>query len=114
MTTSEPPATPEPITTDRPDRPGPPHTPSRHILHTPAEAATLLRVKESWLRRHAGQRTIASTMLGKHLRFSDADLAQIAENARRPPRQPRPGRRGHRSTTTRAATPDRQNRTRQT
>lgn len=46
-------------------------------LHTPAEAAEILTVRESWLRRQAGQRRIPCTFLGKHLRFSDADIQQI-------------------------------------
>lgn len=56
------------------------------MLYTPAQAAELLRVKESWLRRQAGQRKIQCTFLGKHLRFSDADLVAIARNGRRPAR----------------------------
>ncbi|WP_107074952.1 helix-turn-helix domain-containing protein [Micromonospora sp. MH33] len=65
-------------------------------LYTPAEAAALLRVPESWLRRRAGRRQIPRTFLGKHLRFSAADLAAIiaaaAEPAtgRRRARRPRP------------------------
>ncbi|MDZ5446893.1 helix-turn-helix domain-containing protein [Micromonospora sp. 4G57] len=64
-------------------------------LYTPAEAAALLRVPESWLRRRAGRRQIPRTFLGKHLRFSAADLAAdlaaAAEPAtgRRRPRRPR-------------------------
>lgn len=46
-------------------------------LHTPAEAADILTVRESWLRRQAGQQRIPCTFLGKHLRFSDADIRQI-------------------------------------
>jgi excisionase family DNA binding protein len=59
----------------------PPDTPP--LLHTPAEAAVLLAVKESWLRKQAGQRRIPCTHLGKHLRFSDADLRMIVESAQR-------------------------------
>jgi len=44
----------------------------KRLLRTPAEAASMLAVKESWLRRQAGLWRIPSTMLGKHLRFSDA------------------------------------------
>jgi excisionase family DNA binding protein len=58
-------------------------------LYTPAQAAEILTIKESWLRRQAGQRKIPCTILGKHLRFSDADLNAIARNGRRPPRAPR-------------------------
>jgi excisionase family DNA binding protein len=52
------------------------------LLYTPAEAAALLRVRESWLRRRVAARLIPSTFLGRHLRFSAADLAAIvAEHA---------------------------------
>jgi len=77
----------------RPHTEEPANTPVRHepdgqLLYTPQEAATMLRIPESWLRRKAGQRKIPSTRLGKHLRFSDTDLAHIvahaaAESARR-------------------------------
>ncbi|WP_141684555.1 helix-turn-helix domain-containing protein [Micromonospora sediminicola] len=53
-------------------------------LYTPAEAAALLRVPESWLRRRAGRRQIPRTFLGKHLRFSAADLAAIIAAAAEP------------------------------
>jgi excisionase family DNA binding protein len=60
------------------------HGPAKaRILHTPAEAATMLAVKESWLRRQAGLRRIPSTMLGKHLRFSATDLAEIVRHGHR-------------------------------
>jgi hypothetical protein len=47
-------------------------------LRTPAQAAQLLAVPESWLRGKAAARTIPCTFLGKHLRFSPADLAAIS------------------------------------
>jgi hypothetical protein len=47
------------------------------LLYTPAEAAGLLRVRESWLRRRAAARLVTCTFLGRHLRFSPADLAAI-------------------------------------
>src|SRR6266581_2751473 len=54
-------------------------------LHTPAEAAEILRIRESWLRAKAAARAIPCTFIGKHLRFSDDDIAQImAEGARQP------------------------------
>ncbi|MDZ5446544.1 helix-turn-helix domain-containing protein [Micromonospora sp. 4G57] len=53
-------------------------------LYTPAEAAALLRVPESWLRRRAGRRQIPRTFLGKHLRFSAADLDAIIAAAAEP------------------------------
>ncbi|MFI7650340.1 helix-turn-helix domain-containing protein [Micromonospora sp. NPDC049460] len=88
-------------------RPPPSATPSTHRtiptddqqprLYTPAEAAALLRVPESWLRRRASRRQIPRTFLGKHLRFSAADLTAIiaaaaepATGRRRTRRPPRP------------------------
>jgi excisionase family DNA binding protein len=46
-------------------------------LRTVAEAAATLRVRESWLRRKASARAIPCTFVGKHLRFSDDDIAAI-------------------------------------
>lgn len=62
-------------------------------LYTPAEAAQLLSVRESWLRRRATARAVPCTFVGKHLRFSHADVVAIAQaGARRPGPPPRPGR----------------------
>ena len=55
-------------------------------VHTPAEAAVLLAVSESWLRRQAGQRKLPCTFLGRHLRFSDVDLQAIITAGARPAR----------------------------
>jgi hypothetical protein len=52
-------------------------------LFTPAQAAQLLQVRESWLRRRAARRLVPCTFLGKHLRFSRANLAQIIADAAR-------------------------------
>ncbi|WP_093942727.1 helix-turn-helix domain-containing protein [Actinoalloteichus hoggarensis] len=52
-------------------------------MHTPAEAARLLGVRESWLRRAAGRRQIPSTLLGKHLRFSPENLRDIIASGNR-------------------------------
>lgn len=52
---------------------------------TPAEAAELLRVPESWLKKKASARAIPCTFIGKHLRFSDADLAQIIRDGAKEP-----------------------------
>lgn len=54
------------------------------ILFTPAQAAALLQVRESWLRRRAARRTVPCTFLGKHLRFSAENLQQIASDAAGP------------------------------
>src|SRR2546423_640805 len=54
------------------------------LLYTPAEAAQRLRVRESWLRKKAAARQVPCTFLGKHLRFSPADLAAIVAASARP------------------------------
>jgi excisionase family DNA binding protein len=53
-------------------------------LFTPAQAAELLQVPESWLRRRAARRLVPCTFLGKHLRFSRTNLDQIVTDAARP------------------------------
>ncbi len=50
-------------------------------LYTPRAAAELLAVRESWLRRKATARAVPCTFLGRHLRFSRADLEAIAQAA---------------------------------
>ncbi|MER5262691.1 helix-turn-helix domain-containing protein [Actinosynnema sp. NPDC002837] len=57
------------------------------LLHTPAQAARALSVRESWLRRMAGRGEIPCTFLGKHLRFSDADLRSIIHRGSRAARR---------------------------
>ena len=59
-------------------------------LYTPAEAADLLAVRESWLRRRATARAVPCTFLGKHLRFSPADLVAIARAGATPTGPPPP------------------------
>ncbi|ASO21075.1 excisionase family DNA binding protein [Actinoalloteichus hoggarensis] len=59
------------------------------LLYSPAEAARLLAVRESWLRRAAGRRLIRCTFLGKHLRFSEADLTAVIAAGARPARDVR-------------------------
>ena len=58
-------------------------------VFTPAEAAGLLGVRESWLRRKAAARVVPCTFLGKHLRFSRADLEAIVAAGARPVRRGR-------------------------
>lgn len=64
-------------------------------LHTAAEAAGILKVRESWLKTKAAARLIPCTFIGKHLRFSDDDIAKIMQAGARQPvtsRVPRPRR----------------------
>jgi excisionase family DNA binding protein len=67
------------------------------LLYTPSEAAERLRVRESWLRKKAAARAIPCTFLGKHLRFSNKDLAAIVVASAQPATGRRP-RRTSRST----------------
>lgn len=46
-------------------------------LHTVAETAQILKVRESWLKTKASARLVPCTFVGKHLRFSDDDIAEI-------------------------------------
>jgi excisionase family DNA binding protein len=59
------------------------------LLYTPEQAAELLQVRPSWLRRKAAARAVPCRYVGKHLRFSRADITAIAEASATPPRQPR-------------------------
>lgn len=47
------------------------------VMHTAEEAATLLKVKQSWLERQAAARKVPFTMLGGSYRFSDRHIAEI-------------------------------------
>ncbi|MFD7656015.1 helix-turn-helix domain-containing protein [Actinosynnema sp. NPDC059797] len=69
---------------------GQPQGDDDRLLHTPAQAARILTIRESWLRRMAGQRKIPCTFVGKHLRFSSADLGVIVQRGARPVRRSMP------------------------
>lgn len=47
------------------------------VVHTTAEAAVILRVKESWLERQAQLRKIPFTLLGGSYRFTAEHLNEI-------------------------------------
>jgi excisionase family DNA binding protein len=59
------------------------------LLFTAEEAAELLGVKPSWLRRKAAARAVPCTFLGRHLRFSRADLDAIVTAGEQPSRSHR-------------------------
>jgi excisionase family DNA binding protein len=95
------PATPQPARQPQPhpaagaaDHPqsAEPGTPPGALLYTPEQAAALLQVSPTWLRRKAAARAVPCTFIGKHLRFSRDDLAAIlaagASSPERPRRQP--------------------------
>jgi excisionase family DNA binding protein len=67
-------------------------------LYTVAEAASILKVRESWLKTKAAARLIPCTFIGKHLRFSDDDVAEIMKAGARQPVTSRERRAGHRTT----------------
>ena len=54
-------------------------------LHTVAETAQILKVRESWLKTKASARLVPCTFVGKHLRFSDDDIAEIMRVGARQP-----------------------------
>lgn len=47
-------------------------------LYTLGEAAERLRVSPSWLKKRVSARAIPHTRIGRHIRFTDDHLAQIA------------------------------------
>ncbi|GAA3688739.1 hypothetical protein GCM10022267_89370 [Lentzea roselyniae] len=55
------------------------------ILFTAEQAASLLQVRPSWLRRRAAARVIPCRYVGKHLRFARQDIDEIAAASRRRP-----------------------------
>ena len=66
-------------------------------LYTAAEAASVLKVRESWLKTKASARLIPCTFVGKHLRFSDDDIAEIMKAGARQPVTSRERGPGHRT-----------------
>ncbi|GAA1810821.1 hypothetical protein GCM10009682_35510 [Luedemannella flava] len=60
--------------------------PSDQLLYTAEQAADLLQVNPSWLRRKAIARAIPCTFIGKHLRFSANDLTMIITMGAHTPR----------------------------
>lgn len=63
------------------------------LLLTPAQAAARLQVRESWLRAKVSARVVPCTFVGRHLRFSEQDLADIVAAGRTEPRRGRRARR---------------------
>lgn len=57
------------------------------VLYTAEQAAELLQVRPSWLRRKATARAVPCRFLGKHLRFARADIDAIADASLQPVRQ---------------------------
>lgn len=53
-------------------------------LLTFAEAAEVLNVPESWLRKKTAAHSISCTRLGRHVRFTRAQLEAIVAEAERP------------------------------
>ena len=64
-------------------------------LYTAAEAAGILKVRESWLKTMAAARLIPCTFIGKHLRCSDDNIAEIMKAGARQPVTARERRASH-------------------
>lgn len=85
-----PPSTPDPAPiTALPDVEPTEHQPARPLLYTPEQAAALLQVRTSWLRRKATARAVPCRFVGKHLRFSLEDIHTIADTSAPPSHRPR-------------------------
>ncbi|MFD4644727.1 helix-turn-helix domain-containing protein [Streptomyces sp. NPDC058441] len=54
-------------------------------LFTAEQAAQVLQVPPSWLRKKAAAGAIPHTRIGRHLRFSDRDLQRLVEAGQRGP-----------------------------
>lgn len=67
---------------------GPGH-PADTVLYTAEQAAQMLQVRPSWLRRKAAARAIPCRYLGKHLRFTRTDVQAITDNSAHQPRRSR-------------------------
>src|SRR2546430_9433234 len=59
-------------------------SPAGPLLYTPFEAARLLKVRESWLRKKATAPQVPFTFLGKPLPFTTNDLPQLDPDADQP------------------------------
>lgn len=57
-------------------------------LYTIAEAASLLRVPEGWLRKKVTAGVVPHTRLGKHVRFTDDHLCRIVADGEQEPVSP--------------------------
>ncbi|WP_373287122.1 helix-turn-helix domain-containing protein [Wenjunlia tyrosinilytica] len=71
-----------------PSREEPDGTKTEHAeirLHTAEQASVLLQVPASWLRKKAAAGHIPCTKIGRHLRFSQADLTHIIRSGARSP-----------------------------
>jgi hypothetical protein len=65
------------------DEPTEPAT-HEHVLYTADQAAELLQIRPSWLRRKAAARAVPCRYVGKHLRFTRSDILAIAELSAQP------------------------------
>lgn len=73
----------------QPVAPSPRNTPAiapdpEPVLYTAEQAAEMLQVRPSWLRRKATARAVPCRFLGKHLRFARADIDAIADASLQP------------------------------
>lgn len=71
----------------RPITPKKPTDLDEPVLYTAEQAARLLQVRPSWLRRKAAARAVPCRHVGKHLRFTRSDIEAITEMSAQPPRR---------------------------
>ncbi|GAA0360234.1 helix-turn-helix domain-containing protein [Actinoallomurus spadix] len=74
------------------------------LLHTPDEAAEILRCKPSWLKEQARKRRIPFTFIGGAYRFTNAHLEQIIRQFEQQPEDLGPAAAPRRKKTAEAAT----------
>jgi hypothetical protein len=60
-------------------------------LYTPEQVGQMLQVPASWLRKKVSARSVPCTFVGKHLRFSAADIAAIISIGSTPATERRAG-----------------------
>ncbi|WP_245931786.1 helix-turn-helix domain-containing protein [Actinokineospora auranticolor] len=70
-----------PHRTRQPEHPPPEPAVDPLLLFTAEQAAAILQVRPSWLRRKAAARAIPCRYVGKHLRFSRDDIIAITAAA---------------------------------
>lgn len=75
-------------------------------LFTITEAARLLRVPESWLRKRVSGRSVPHTRLGKHVRFTNDHLLLIVADGESDVASPTPSSRNGLSMRARRAHPE--------
>lgn len=59
------------------------------VLFTFAEVADMTGLRESWLRKKVSEQSIPHRRVGKHVRFSHADINDLIDQSAKPSALPR-------------------------